>query len=234
MTTSSNYKLQEQIDRWIDTIQSEPSFTESDCEELKSHLLDLIDRLKGKGLDDEEAFMVAIKRMGYIKDWGDEYRITNNPVTQMRRSLIILAGVLVYFFLFYFIEFSSKLFLFELLIMDIEEHNAVTLVPRYLIICFLGVMLFFLSIYFFEKKTITFIEKIKIKPKITVIFLIITFLMAIADTCLYVIIKELIGDYFTLRSNLHHYYIYFEYSFPLMLCLIFILIYFKYYKTAKI
>jgi len=160
MTTSRSYKLQEQIDKWVDKIRSEPSFTKSDCEELKSHLLDLIDRLKEKGLDDEEAFMVAIKRIGYIKDWGDEYRITNNPVTQMRRSLIILAGVLVYFFLFYFIEFSSKFFLFGLLVVDVEGHNAVSLVPRYLIICFFVVMLFFLSIYEFSLKR--FYAKIRI------------------------------------------------------------------------
>ena len=234
MEKNSNYKLQEQINNWLATIRSEPYVTESDCEELKSHMLDLIDKLKEKGLDDEEAFMVASKRLGNISNWGDEYKIANNPVTQMHRSLIILAGVLVYFFLFYFIEFTSKLFLIGLLAVDVEGYIAVKWVIHYLISCFFVVMLFFISIYFFEKKTIAFIEKIKIKPKFTVIFLITTFLIAMADTCLYVVIKKIIGDDYTLRSNLHHNYIYFEYCFPLMICIIFVLIYFKYYKRTKI
>ncbi len=64
MESNIEFNIQEQIDRWVINIKSEPSITESDSEELKSHLLDSIDQLKDTGLNDEEAFWVASRRIG--------------------------------------------------------------------------------------------------------------------------------------------------------------------------
>ena len=55
MGSEKDFDIQKQIKSWESKIKTEPSITESDAEELKSHLLDLIDTLKDAGLDDQEA-----------------------------------------------------------------------------------------------------------------------------------------------------------------------------------
>jgi hypothetical protein len=58
--------------------------------------------------------------------------------------------------------------------------------------------------------------------------------LAITDICLFPIVKNMIGDNYPFRSQLVHFYIYFDFSFPLLIGLGFIFTYFKYYKKAKI
>lgn len=233
MESITGFDLQRNIAGWIIKIQSEPAVTEADAEELKSHLLEIIDNLKAAGLDEEEAFWVASRRLGNSTDWGEEYRQENNPVIQMRRSLIILAGVLAYFICYYFILSTSKLLFITLLFSDIGGHMAAEWVLRYLVSWHFAVLLFLISILFLEKKTISFIESIKLKPKHTVILLLTTVVLSITDTCLFPIVKNMISDNHPLRSQLIHFYINFDFSFPLLISLGFIFIYFRYYKKAK-
>lgn len=233
MESSTGFNLQRHIAGWMVKIQSEPAITESDAEELKSHLLDLINDLKAAGLNEEEAFWVASKRLGNSIEWVKEYRQENNPVIQMRRSLIILAGVLAYFLCYYFILSTSKLLFITLLFKDVDGYMSLSWVARYLITSHFGFVMFFASIFFLEKKTVTFIENIKMRPKHTLILLATIVILAIADTCLYPLAKGMMGDHFSLRSHLHHLYLNFNYSFPLMISIGFVFIYFKYYKKVK-
>ena len=233
MGRNNEFNLQEQIDRWVSKIRSEPSFTESDSEELKSHLLDSIDELKGAGLNEEEAFWVSLRRMGSSFEWEADYGEVNKPLIQMRKSLFILAGVMAYFLLYYFIKFSSKLILIVLLSYKTDGYFAVNWVSRYLTGAHFVFILLVVSIYFKEKKTVSFIENIKLKPKHTSLLLLATIVFGITDTCLYPIAKNLIGLDYPLGSHLIHTFLYFDYSFPLIICVSFILLYFKYYKKTK-
>jgi len=233
MERNTEFNIQEQIDHWVSKIKSEPSFTESDSEELKSHFLDSIDKLKATGLNDEEAFLVASHRIGTTVDWEEDYSQANNQVIQMRRSVLILAGILVYFCLYYFIEFSTKLLFIILLAENINGYLAVNWVFRYLIGAHIVIIIIVASIYFMEKKTVSFIENVKIRPKYTLLLLFITIIFGITDTCLLPIAKALTGQDYTLRSNLLHIFLYFEYSFPLIICVSFIFLYFKYYRKTK-
>ena len=227
MEKNNEFNIQEQIDHWVSKIKSEPSFTESDSEELKSHLLDSIDQLKDTGLNDEEAFWVASRRIGTTVDWEEDYSQANNQVIQMRRSVLILAGVLVYFCLYYFIESTSKLLFIILLSEDINGYLAVNWVFRYLIGAHIVIIMIVASIYFMGIKIISFIENVKMKPKYTLLLLFTTIIFSITDTCLYAIAKNLIGQDDPLRSQLIHIYLFFNYSFPLIICASFIFLYFK-------
>ena len=235
MEKYTRFYLQEHITEWMKLIKEESVVTEADAKELKSHLLDLIDDLKTKGLDEEEAFWVASRRMGIDGGsvWRQEYKQENNSVIQMRRSLIILAGVLAYFMWYYFILSTSKLLFITLLFKDVGGYMAADWVSRYLITFHFGFVLFFASIFFLEKKTVTYIENIKMKPKHTIVLLVFTVILAIADTCLYPVAKEMMGDNIPLHSYLYHLYKYFDYSFPLLISLGFVFVYFKYYKKVK-
>jgi hypothetical protein len=233
MEMNNEFNIQEQIDNWVSKIKSEPSITESDSEELKSHLLDSIDQLKDTGLNDEEAFWVASRRIGTPVDWEEDYSQVNNQVIQMRRSLLILAGVLVYFCLYYFIEFTSRLLFIILLSEDINGFLAVNWVFRYLIGAHIVFIIIVAGIYFMEKQTVSFIENVKMKPKQTLLLLFITIIFSITDTCLYPVVKNLIGQDNPLRSHFIHINLYFNYSFPLIICVSFIFLYFKYYRKTK-
>ena len=233
MERNNESNIQEQTDHWVSKIKSEPSFTESDSEELKSHFLDSIDKLKDTGLNDEEAFWVASRRIGTTVDWEEDYSQANNQIIQMRRSVLILAGVLVYFCLYYFIEFTSRLLFIILLSEDINGYLAVNWVSRYLIGAHLVFIILVASIYFLEKKTVSFIENVKIRPKYTLLLLFTTIIFGISDTCLFPVVKNLLSQDNPLRSHLIHIYLYFDYSFPLIICVSFIFIYFKYYRKAK-
>jgi hypothetical protein len=233
MEMNNEFNIQKQIDHWVSKIKSEPSFTESDSEELKSHFLDSIDKLKDTGLNDEEAFWVASRRIGTTVDWKEDYSQANNQVIQMRRSVLILAGVMVYFCLYYFIEFTSRLLFIILLSEDINGYLVVLWVSRYLIGAHIVFIILAVCIYFLEKKTVSFIENVKIRPKYTLLLLFTTIIFGITDTCLYPVAKNLIGQDNPLRSHLIHIYLYFNYSFPLIICVSFIFLYFKYYRKAK-
>ena len=233
MERNIEFNLQEQISNWVRHLNTEPSITESDSEELKSHLLDLIDELKEAGLDEEEAFWVASKRIGSSSEWEADYGEVNKPLIQMRRSLFILAGVLAYFLLYYLIKFSSKLLFIILLLNKTDGYLAVTWISKYLIGIHFVFIFFAVSIYFLEKKTLFFIENVKMKPRHTLLLLFTTIIFTITDTCLYPVAKNLMGQDYSLRSHLYHVLLYFDYSFPLIICVSFIFLYFKYYRKTK-
>jgi len=233
MERKIEFNLQECVNNWAGQLKSEPSFTESDSEELKSHLLDLVDELKKSGLDDEEAFWVASKRMGNRQEWGAGYEEVNRPFIQMRRSLLILAGVLAYFLLYYFTSISSKLLFIALLCQHLNKYEAVNWVSRYLSAIHFAVIIAATSMYLLETKTIAFIENVKMKPKHTLYLLLTAIIFGITDTCLNPIAKNLMGLNYPLRDQFYRVYQYFDYSFPLLICFCFIILYFKYYRRTK-
>jgi hypothetical protein len=71
------------------------------------------------------------------------------------------------------------------------------------------------------------------RPNHTLILLATTVILAIADTCLYPLAKNLMGDNVPLHGYLYHFYRYFDFSFPLLISIGFVFIYFKYYKKVK-
>ena len=233
MERNNEFNLQEQIDNWVSKIKTYPSITETDSEELKSHLLDSFDQLKDTGLNDEEAFWVASRRIGTTFDWEEDYSQVNNNVIQMRRSVLILAGVLVYFCLYYFIESTSRLLFIILLSEDINGYLAINWIFRYLIGAHIVFIILVVGIYFMENKTISFIENGKMKPKYILLLLFTTIIFGITDTCLFPIAKNLTQEDGTLISQLIHIYINFNYSFPLIICVSFLILYFKYYRKTK-
>ena len=219
------------INNWVISIESA---TESDSEELKIHLLDLIDELKEAGLDDEEAFWVASKRMGNSFELEEIYSEANNAIIQMRKSIVILAGILVYFLLYYFLLFSSKLLLIILLILETDGHAAIRCVTLYLEGSHFLFILFAISIYFLENRTMAFLERINVRPKHTFFLLITVIVFGVVDTCLLPISKSMIKKGIPIGNQFYDTYFYFNYSFPLMICISFVFLYYKYFRKARL
>jgi hypothetical protein len=73
MTTLADQPLEEQIAQWREYLRRRQAFHGSDIEELEGHLRDQLAALTEAGLAGEEAFLVAVKRMGSLDALSREF-----------------------------------------------------------------------------------------------------------------------------------------------------------------
>jgi hypothetical protein len=73
MTTFGDQSLEEQIAQWGDYLHRRQAFHGSDIDELEGHLRDQLTALTEAGLAGEEAFLVAVKRMGSLDALSREF-----------------------------------------------------------------------------------------------------------------------------------------------------------------
>ncbi|MFI7481567.1 permease prefix domain 1-containing protein [Kocuria sp. M1R5S2] len=66
-------ELEAQIDRWRGYVQRRQAISPADVEELEDHLREQVADLRATRLDDEEAFLVAIKRLGNLDSVSREF-----------------------------------------------------------------------------------------------------------------------------------------------------------------
>ncbi|MET1154330.1 permease prefix domain 1-containing protein [Arthrobacter sp.] len=66
-------ELEAQIDRWRGYVQGRQAISPADVEELEDHLREQIADRQATGLDDDEAFLVAIKRLGNLDAVSHEF-----------------------------------------------------------------------------------------------------------------------------------------------------------------
>ena len=65
--------LETQIDLWRGYVQRRQAISPADVDELEDHLRGQVGDLRATGLDDEEAFLIAIKRLGDLDAISREY-----------------------------------------------------------------------------------------------------------------------------------------------------------------
>ena len=65
--------VESQIAEWRAYVAGSPGLNGRDVDELEDHLRGLIDELHTAGLADDEAFLVAVKRMGDLDGLSREY-----------------------------------------------------------------------------------------------------------------------------------------------------------------
>jgi hypothetical protein len=73
MTTSIDQPVEEQIVQWRQYLRRRQAFHGADIEELEGHLRDQLTALTEAGLTGEEAFLVAVKRMGSLDALSREF-----------------------------------------------------------------------------------------------------------------------------------------------------------------
>jgi hypothetical protein len=73
MTAFADRPLEEQIGQWREYLRHRRAFHGSDIEELEGHLRDQLTELTEAGLTGEEAFLVAVKRMGSLDALSREF-----------------------------------------------------------------------------------------------------------------------------------------------------------------
>jgi hypothetical protein len=73
MTTFADQPLEEQIAHWRAYVRRRPAFNGPDVEELEGHLRDQLVALTEAGLAGDEAFLIAVKRMGSLDALSREF-----------------------------------------------------------------------------------------------------------------------------------------------------------------
>ncbi len=73
MTPFADQPLEEQIAQWRGHLRRQPGVRVADVEELEGHLRDQLAELKANGLAGDEAFLVAVKRMGSLDALSREF-----------------------------------------------------------------------------------------------------------------------------------------------------------------
>ena len=80
------FDIELEIGKWRDYLRLRGNITVSDVEELETHLRDELDDLRLKGLSEDEAFLVAVKRIGKVDALSREFAKVNS--THLWRQLM--------------------------------------------------------------------------------------------------------------------------------------------------
>jgi hypothetical protein len=71
--TNGQDELETQLAQWREFVRRRPELSSSDADELEDHLRDSIEELVALGLRSDEAFLIAVKRMGGLDDLSREF-----------------------------------------------------------------------------------------------------------------------------------------------------------------
>jgi hypothetical protein len=85
METQSSYDLKAAIENWRAEFTAQPNLTAEVRRELETHLRDAIAGFQQRGLNDEESFWLACKRVGQPPKLGEEFVKANPEVCWQER-----------------------------------------------------------------------------------------------------------------------------------------------------
>ncbi|HXU11435.1 MAG TPA: permease prefix domain 1-containing protein, partial [Candidatus Binatia bacterium] len=90
MTTLADRPLEEQIAQWRAYLRRRQALHGSDVEELEGHLRDQLTALTEAGLAGDEAFLVAVKRMGSLDALSREFARAHSE--RLWKQLVMAPG----------------------------------------------------------------------------------------------------------------------------------------------
>jgi hypothetical protein len=98
MENSSCFDLNEAIRRWRNNLAQSPALRAADVAELETHLRDSVLTLQASGLDPEEAFLTASRRLGHCEELDREFGRAKPIRMWMDRALWMIVGLLLFTF----------------------------------------------------------------------------------------------------------------------------------------
>jgi len=102
METKTAFNLNTAIQRWREHLSQSPHFRPENLEELETHLHDAVAALRDKALSEEEAFLVATRRIGGAPALEPEFAKVNGREVWMNRLLWMLVGAQLWPFFYSF------------------------------------------------------------------------------------------------------------------------------------
>jgi len=93
------FDLNVAIINWRKALGAQPNFQKTDLEELEDHLREEIAELEQSGLSQEEAFLIASRRLGNPEDLNGEFAIADPERRRSFRLSWMITGALALVFL---------------------------------------------------------------------------------------------------------------------------------------
>jgi hypothetical protein len=94
MENQTRYDLNAAIESWRNELAAQPNLASDDRRELETHLRDAIAGFQQRGLNDEESFWLARKRVGQMQPLGEEFEKADPTKIWRERVFWMAAGVL--------------------------------------------------------------------------------------------------------------------------------------------
>jgi hypothetical protein len=88
------FDLESAIDQWRKDLQATSALSTDATQELESHIRETTDRLRGKDITDQEAFMIAKMRLGQPDQLATEFEKVNARPIWRNRLAWVIAGYL--------------------------------------------------------------------------------------------------------------------------------------------
>lgn len=217
---------------WAEELKIDPSFTDDDVEELKGHLLDLMEELVADGMHVDEAFLVATSRLGVTSELICEFEEVNTPVIQLRKTILALSGILLFFLSYFFMILSTRMLVLGLHAV-LEDHMQIVRYATYYVGCYqLSIVLITSLLYISGGRLARKVEKIRIKPVHTfLLFFTILFIVAI-NFLVRPLFDEIIQPGLYTACQLYTIFDYSNYSYPLLTIICFVVLYRRHHALA--
>jgi len=110
MENRTRFDLNTAIENWRNELAAQPNFASDDRRELETHLRDAITAFQQRGLNDEESFWLAGRRIGQPQQLRDEFEKAN-PTGVWRERIFWLALGIIYWQLTLILTTVAKLML---------------------------------------------------------------------------------------------------------------------------
>ncbi len=114
MENQTCYDLNSAIENWRQELAAQASLTSDDRRELEAHLRDAIIGFQQRGLNDEESFWLARRRIGQPQQLGEEF-VKADPAKAWRERIFWMAlGMIVFLLLTQILTFAVGIALYYL------------------------------------------------------------------------------------------------------------------------
>ncbi|MDO5979078.1 hypothetical protein [Flavivirga spongiicola] len=200
MENRTEFNLENNIQQWKSSLTKKNNLTKSNIIELENHLSDLIDDLESKGLNKEESFIIARKRIGKTDDICLEFDKVNNDFSFINKSLPYLKGALI---CIAFIILSKLFLIITLLLSQKLSIDETTFSIISILILVFTPILFFNKIFFNFKHGKPFLSKltnVNVLVALILISSVITFRLS-AQVVLPGINTSEVADFYTMEIN---------------------------------
>jgi hypothetical protein len=97
-TSTTSFDLSQAILQWRTRLSESPAFRQENLDELEVHLRDSIANLRQRGLGEDEAFLIATRRVGGEVILGNEFGKINAHNVWINRALWMLIGLQIFAF----------------------------------------------------------------------------------------------------------------------------------------
>lgn len=234
MQHTIEFNLAEKLKQWENDLAKSPVVTNDDRDILKDHLMDLVEKYVQLGNTEEDAFVLALHKLGDKSSWEDTFADANSSILQLKRAATFFGGVFFYFLLYLLILVVDKSILF------LGGHFQIQIITLYQIskyflqiislLTILGIILLTMR----ETWFLNFTKKIDLSPRHNIFILILIILLSAADRILNMLVKGILKFDMTTYVKIDHTLVWFQYLFPLIFAGGFFSIYWKYFKSTNI